>query len=335
MLGAVAALVVIFSLLALTRGALQRSGGSRLAHGDVLVVFPIASTGQELASLGRHITELLSRNLDGAGNLRVVDPATVSRLSVAKSGALETSRAATLASNMGASRFVTGRVAGSPGRVRVQLTLHDTDAGHPLAEAATDGSPDDLFALTDQLTAQLLGALVGPASRRAARTAALTTTSHAALKEFLRAEEQYRLANYDSAIAGFQRAVAIDTTFALAYYRLAVVAGLYDREPNVVSFASEGAAPTALERALALVDRLSEHDRRLLDAYRAYRSGDADVAERQYRALLRDYPDNIEARFLLAEVQFRFNALRGRDPAEAAPDYEHVMRVDPDFFCPI
>jgi tetratricopeptide (TPR) repeat protein len=174
----------------------------------------------------------------------------------------------------------------------------------------------------DRLAAQLFVATRRGPAYRLSETAALTTTSLAALKEYLNAEAAFRAGNKDSAIAGFRRAVEQDSTFALAYYRLAVVAGWQDRQDL---------ASWAIARALAVSDRLIERDRRLLTAYAAFRRGAADDAEAQYRALLRDYPDDLEARFELGDLLYQYNPLRGRPRLEAREHFDSVLAYDPGF----
>jgi len=120
----------------------------------------------------------------------------------------------------------------------------------------------------------------------------------------------------------FQQAVQADSAFALAYYRMAVAAGWANR--HVLSTASA-------ERALTLSDRLAPRDRRLLEAYVNYRRGAADQAERLYREILRDYPDDLEATFQLADVQYNYNPLHGRPRSEARDAFNQVLALDPGF----
>ena len=53
------------------------------------------------------------------------------------------------------------------------------------------------------------------------------------------------------------------------------------------------------------------------------------------REELRDHPDDLEARFLLAQVLMRQNPARGRPALEAKEHFEYVLGRDPDFVCPI
>jgi tetratricopeptide (TPR) repeat protein len=126
----------------------------------------------------------------------------------------------------------------------------------------------------------------------------------------------------DSAIAGFQRAVTEDSTFALAYYRLAVAAGWRGRHQL-----ADAAPANALRHSVRLADR----DRRLLQAYDRYRRGAIEEAESDFRALVRDAPDDLEAEFQLADLLLNYEPLRGRSQAEARELFDRVLAYDPGF----
>jgi tetratricopeptide (TPR) repeat protein len=126
----------------------------------------------------------------------------------------------------------------------------------------------------------------------------------------------------DSALAGFQRAVAEDSTFALAWYRLAVGAGWQLRHEL---------AATATAAALRHSARLADRDRRLLEAYGQYRNGSVEQAEMGFRNLVRDYPDDLEAEFQLADLLSNYNPLRGRSQVEARELFDRVLAYDPGF----
>src|SRR5207249_5131862 len=133
-----------------------------------------------------------------------------------------------------------------------------------------------------------------------------------ALKLYLDGERNLRAAQYDSAIAGFQRAIETDSSFALAHYRLAV-AGLFVGRMGLIG--------PATASALQLSGRLTERDRRLLSAFTDLVRGLPDTAERQYREFLEAYPDDLEAQFELANLLYTYNAPRGRSPWEAEEVY--------------
>jgi hypothetical protein len=56
-----------------------------------------------------------------------------------------------------------------------------------------------------------------------------------------------------------------------------------------------------------------------------------DSAESFYRGLLRDYPDDLEAQFQLADLLYQYNPLRGRPRLEARELFDAVLAYDPGF----
>jgi len=245
-----------------------------------------------------------------------------------KRGVQDADRGRDIARRLGARRYILGSVHAAGGHLRIQAQLyeHDSSAVRPIAQAAAEGDSTTLFDLVDELSAQLLVGGGRGQGARLAQTAALTTGSLPALKVYLDAERNLRAARFDSAVAGFQLAVSLDTSFALAHYRLAAAAAWTGRM---------GLLTPAMTRALALAERLGVRDRRLLSAFAELVRGAPDVAERQYREILEAYPDDLEARFQLANVLYNYNAPRGRPPSEAAEQYSRVLEVDPEFLCPI
>jgi tetratricopeptide (TPR) repeat protein len=212
--------------------------------------------------------------------------------------------------------------------MRLQASLYDasmtTDSA--LAKASVEGDSTQLFGLVDQLSRQLM-VRGGGIGARLSGTAAITTRSLVALKAYLDGERRLRTASLqapklDSAIAMFQQAVSEDSTFALAHYRLAVAAGWASRH---------GLSTATAARALTMSNRLAARDRRLLAAYTDYRRGAAAEAERQYRDIIHDYPDDLEAVFQLADVLYNYNALNGRPRNEAREAFNDVLDRDPGF----
>ena len=296
-----------------------------------LAVLPFSVPGAgPFAYLVEGMVDLLSRNLNGVGSQVTVDPGRV--MSALRGGedrgVQDAGRGREIARRLGAGRYILGSVhaAGGHLRIRAQLYEQDSAAVRPIADAGVEGDSTALFDLVDELSAQLLVGAGRGQGARLAQTAALTTGSLPALKVYLDAERNLRAARFDSAVAGFQLAVDLDTSFALAHYRLAAAAMWTGRM---------GLLMPAVTRALALAKRLGERDRRLLSAFALLVRGAPDEAERQYREILEAYPDELEARFQLGNVLYNYNAPRGRPPAEATEQYSRVLEVDPEFLCPI
>jgi hypothetical protein len=162
---------------------------------------------------------LLARNLDGAEGLRTVDPGTVlTAVAALGGGAMNDQTYRTVAGRVGGGAYVSGSVSSVGGQVRMQARWHSIDAA-PRAPLFRGGAASDVLGLVDELAENLL--VSRGRGRRLVESAAVTTESLDALKAFVTAEHTLRGGPQfvDSAIAQFQRAVQIDSTFALAYYR--------------------------------------------------------------------------------------------------------------------
>jgi len=290
-----------------------------------LAVFPFGVRGgADLAYLGEAMVDLLSAKLEGAVDLRPIDPRSViSAWAAQDPGPAAGEVNARAARALGATAYIVGDVVEIAGRLEISGALYDLDGGtRPVTTASVSGETTALFDLVDDLAGRILAGLPAGRDTSLTRLAALTTHSLPALKAYLRGEQQMRAGRDGEAAAAFREALAFDSSFALAQYRLALASTFV----NV----GDGDDPNALiEKAAGHAERLSPMVRDLLSAYRAYRRFDADDAERRYRALLEGHPRNVEAWLMLGETLFHFNGPRGRSPLEAWPAFEQVLALEP------
>jgi serine/threonine protein kinase/tetratricopeptide (TPR) repeat protein len=309
-----------------TSSAGPASAGSPAASGQVAVaVLPFAFHGDtQFSYLGEGIVNLLGAALDGAGSIRSVDTrailGTIQREKSGTPGDPEAARG--LAHRLGAAHFILGDIVEAGGKFRIQASLYPTEGGGAgEGRADAEGKADQIFEMVDKLAAQILAAQPGGKAERVTRVAAVTTQSIPALKAYLEGESQFRAGRFSEAIDALQRAVAADPAFALAYYRLSIAAE-YGMDPVLTR--------SAAEQAVRNSDRLTPHDRLLLEALLAWRRGAASEAERLYRNVLGGYPDDVEAWFQLGEVLFHSNPMRGRPFTESREAFERVLHFEPD-----
>jgi tetratricopeptide (TPR) repeat protein len=318
-------MVVAAVVLAVGAGAWRLLRGGRPAgSATALAVFPFAVRGgADVAYLGEGIVNLLSTSLDGAGDLRSVDPRALLALVHGEHlAAPEPGAAARLAGRLGAGLYVLGDVVQAGDRLRVEAALYDRSRGDAaIGHASADGAPAEVFGVVDRLAAQLLVSGGAGEASRVTRLAAVTTSSLPALKAYLEGEAAFRAGRFEAAVDAFRRAVDADTAFALGYYRLSVAAE-WDLRPDL----AREAAAQAVRRAT----RLTEHDRTLLQALQLGRSGAADEAERLYRAVLAAYPEDVEAWIQLGEVLFHYGPLEGRPQEDAREPQDRVLAFEPD-----
>ncbi|MGE5091278.1 MAG: BTAD domain-containing putative transcriptional regulator [Bacillota bacterium] len=290
---------------------------------DTIAVFPFTVHGdQSLAYLRDGMVDLLATELDGAGDLRTVDPrALLGHLAREGWRDNDPALAAGIAAHFGAGHFVLGSVTAGGDRLQATASLYGDGTTVRAAAQAAASDEAELFGLVDELARQLVaGHSAGPGARLT-RLAALTTTSLPALKAYLKGEADLRSGRYFDAMDALQRAVAADRSFALAYYRLAAAAA--------------GSAMPELARSVSDAghehrERLSAHDRLLLDAQRAWLHGAVSQAETLYGTITGSHPDDVEAWFLLGDLLFHSNPLRGRSAAEAREPFERALELEPD-----
>jgi TolB-like protein len=291
-----------------------------------LAVFPFTVRGSEhLTYLREGVADLLSRNLGGATGLQPLDPSLMLSFTAGQEPG-DPESAGGIARRVGAGRFVTGTVNGTGARVRIDASLFSVrDSVHLVASRTVQGDTTEIFELIDQLTAGLLSELTtGAASERMVRTAATTTTSLPALKAYLEGEQRYRQGEHEDAADAFQRALEADSTFALARYRLAMT--YHMREESDAAYREVGAA-------LRHAGRLTPHDQRVMRAFHAFHGGAITAAEQQLRAITREYPRDLEARVLLAELLMRYAPYRAEPLSEVRRLLEEVLEADPKFMC--
>ncbi|MEO8577415.1 MAG: BTAD domain-containing putative transcriptional regulator [Gemmatimonadales bacterium] len=310
------------------RTASRSVGGSAVSGsavgGPTVVVMPFAvHADSAYAYLGEGLVNLLSADLNGAGDLRAVDPhALLEFISANSDGSVDAADAHRAISHFQASNFVLGDVTEAGGRLRISARLFSkNDRSAPLADATVEGGRGQLFELVDQLAAKLLAGRYALPRERLMRTAAATTRSLPALKSYLAGEKEFRSGRYPQAVEAFGQAVALDTTFALAYYRMSIAAE-WEGRPDLQDI---GAA-----NALRFSGRLSDHDRMLVEALVARRQRNPDTAESIYRQIVAEFPDDVEAWYQLGEVLFHDNPARGRSFLESREAWNHVLALVPN-----
>ena len=294
-----------------------------------LAVFPFTVHGDGSAAyLHEGLVDLLSTNLDHAGALHSIDPhallSLVAREEGGRAGRLDPTRAGELAQRLGARLYLLGSVVGVAGRLRIDAALHDRSSVTSTARyLSVAGQADQLFEIVDDLTAKLLSELHPGHGARLARMATTTTASLPALKAYLAGEKALRAARHVEAVEAFQGAVAEDSGFALAWYRLAFFL-------SWPALPQPSLSPEIVDRALSYKERLPERERLLLEALTASLQGAANKSERLYREILAIHPEDVEAWIGLGQMLMFHNQHRGRLLIESRGAFERALAFDPD-----
>lgn len=288
-----------------------------------IAVFPFHVDGSpSLSYLREGMVTLVSTSLNGAGQVHVIDPNTLIRSLSDPKKDVDASQARRIARQFSATYFVLGSITETGSGVLVRGRLYDVGKDAPLTTIAVPGSKEDIPGLVDHFAEVLLSDQLQREGMHLASTAALTTSSMPALKAYLTGESEYRASEWGGAADQFKQATQLDSTFALAYYRLALAAEWYASSFKVVD--------DAADHAYRLRDRLSTHDKDLVVAFHAWTKGDAATAERLYRKITSEQPEDAEAWYRLGEVLFHYGPVRGHSFVEARPAFRKALAAAPD-----
>lgn len=318
------AMVLLSSLAAAIAQWRRRDDPVAGASSLYVIVFPFTQAGSSLPWTGAGLADLVAGDLDAATRIRAAgsDAGVRSAAAPGLPWASAPAAAEAEARRLGAQAFVIGDVVSdATGRVRVRALLYQVGgaAGAPIAHTTVQANASALLPLADTLALQLMKLTVARTRLESVPLDALTTASLPALSAYFDGEAELEAGHYGAATDALRRATQVDPSFAYAFYRLSVAAE-WDGEARL---AQEAAAEAA-----ALADRLPSEKRRVLEAMRAWRAGDADEAERRWKQAIREDESDAEAWFGLAEVLFHENPLRGRSVTAARTALERAVALD-------
>lgn len=325
-LGAVAAAVVAATIFMSGRQRVAPPPAIEVARTNTplssIAVLPFSVRGgRDIAYLANGMVDLLTPAFDGTGLVRGIDPNTVIGATGDRpSATMDSVEAHAVAARVRADRYVVGSVVRTGTTLTFRATLRRIDGREVGRAQATVTDAIGLASGIDALVRQLIATELLAPGDTIASIAASTTTSTRALRAYLDGERDLRDARPAAAVAKFQVAVAADSMFALAWYRLARAA----RWNDVYAMSA-----SAARRANALAASLPPRQQSLVRAYYTLRFGGAVHAERQLAQIVADYPTDVEAWMLLGEAQFGSNPYYGRPIDEAAAAFGRVMALDP------
>jgi serine/threonine-protein kinase len=294
-----------------------------------IAVFPFAVHGDSgLEYLGEGMVDLLGGALDGAGDVRRVDPyALLSVVDGEHGGAADPARLRAIAEQFHADLYVLGSVVSVDTQLVVSATLYESgDARDPIGIVQRRGGIATLASLVDGIASDLLRdrLLADPnAGVRQAAAISRTTTSLAALKSYLSGQRWVRAGQYNEAARSFESAIVADSMFAPAYVAL----------HHALGFGANSAFGWTQEeivaRAMRLGARLGHRDRVMLSAL------DASWARREpaeaialLSGLVQEYPDDVEAWMLLGSLEFQHGMRSGRPIDEIRSVLQRASDLD-------
>lgn len=328
--------IVAFSLAIGAAGAyVLLSGGNgqnaaAVADGDGtpagIAVLPFLVTGPGLENYREGLPSLVATNIDGVDQLRSIHTRSVmaawgSAFGEAEEVPLEDALA--VAGQTGARYAVVGEALSLGGTVRLSAELFDLLDGIEVGTGTAEGPTEDMLALIDQMSISLLREILetrgGQSVTGIQRLSGLVTESIEALDAYVQGESFFGRGEWAQALDAYERAVEIDSTFALAWGRVADVYAWWTGATRTY--------PDAHERALRFSDRLPVRSATMLrlSDYTGPSTHERVDSVRQY---IRRYPDDPEGWEALGEFFLHRPSVVG-EPGELELALSRTVELDP------
>ena len=292
-----------------------------------VAVLPFTVNAPELELWREGMVDMLSRDLDGLGELRGIDSRTVmARWAESVSGDTPPDLATMLdvARRANARWALVGSVVGGGQEVRLDADVYDLETGEKLGTARAEDNASEIMDAVDRLAVDVARVMFGgdASDMPVQHLSSLTTESLPALEAYLEGEAYYRRAEFEAAEASFRRAVIEDSTFALAWVRL----------HNAVGWTDVGGAEYGRTGDLALryAHRLPDREAVLVRAQNGLRDGIVDELPALENAARR-YPDDPELWAELGEYHVHFAGQLTSSMDSMIDILERAIELDPSF----
>ena len=298
----------------------RRLGGTPLDESRI-VVFPLSVTPEGNEALGEQLATLVGVVLESSGRVRYVDgwyslaelgrpdPSTLSRRM-----AISRTRA------VGAAYYVQGRILLTADSAQLTVELHDVAGDSVMArEFATTSMNEGWQQRESTSIAQRLLAALSPGEPL---DVTVPSDTPQAVTEFLLGESAYRRAKFRLALDHYQRAIALDSTFAEAALK-GYLAATWTRETAIAGELLEAAAGRRV-----FLEPSKAWFQRGLDAFW---EGRADEAVQQFQQALTIAPDWPEGWAQLGETYYHFISAGSPLDSLAEAAFLEARRHDANF----
>jgi len=268
---AAAALLLLVAAVALVRRSPGPPSGVNPRHSILILPFDNLRDERSVDWLRDGSVSMLGLNLSQWNDLTVVDHERLHdllaqhHLKVGDDIGLDMARR--LAREAGVWTVVLGDFTPAGDSLHLTARVFDVASGNRVDVARVDNrAGSDVRPLFDELAAKLLD-LSGAPNEIRIGLARATTQSLEAFRAYLRGVEHLNRWDLAGAQRDLERAIALDTTFGLAYYKLALTRGW-------VGGTEDSIARRAIRRATTFSVNLPPHERAVINAHRAFVQGE-------------------------------------------------------------
>ena len=302
-----------------------------------MVIFPFAVTAPDtsLDWLADGAAAMLTTNLEGWQELRVVDRRQLAAFGRSLEIALDDvdlADALAVARRARVGTLLLGEVLGQAGEIEIVVRPYDVASGEPIQDPARGiGAAVDPRPVLDSIAAQILDISGAPVVSPDIRAA--TTSSLQAYREYVGGLRHLYRWELGEASLRFRAAIDEDSTFPLAYHRLALALSLQGER-------GEEEVRELTTAAVRHADRLPLREKQHVQAFNAFQHDDYELARRTYREIIATDSSDAEAWYHLGEVEFYDRALARRSDGGLWPRanwnaalraFARAVEIDPGF----
>ncbi|MEW6126672.1 MAG: tetratricopeptide repeat protein [Acidobacteriota bacterium] len=257
-----------------------------------VLFFENQSATAELDWLREGLADMMITNLSRSNRLSVLSRQQLhllfERTGHQRAATVRLDEALDLAQKTQAEVIILGSFAKLGDQVRIDAQIHDTRTGNLIAaEGMTADTPDQILAGVDALSHKLTAHLGVTSVEKEQPFAAVMTDNINAYRYYSLALEQTQMFQFPEALELLEKAIALDSEFAMAYARIGYV--------YAVRLGQGDKAKPYFAKALELGERLSDKERLFIAAWSANANYDTEQAIKTYQELLEKYPLEVEA----------------------------------------
>lgn len=222
------------------------------------------------------------------------------------------------ARKLGATNIMSGTIYKLGDKFRIDARLEEAKSGRLLMGEKVTGS--DAFAVVDSLTTRIAKSLDMEEMMGTDRNVAQLTTNNPEAYRYFHAGLQGLSAEiWEDAIKNFEKAIAVDSTFALAYMRLGMTYVFQGRMPESTPF---------FAKAAKYKENMPVRDQRLLEVYTdLWIRRQFDDAYIKLESIVQDYPDDLESKAIYGVLLYEIS----RDTTKAMQHLNDVLKADPKY----
>jgi serine/threonine protein kinase len=321
-IGVAAAAILILALFGYFGSSLFSIGGGSSAvqaqENSLAILGFENKTGDDAYDwLKTGLPEILLTDLSQTPSLKVISHERILDCFPDRKAAHTHEQCAKAAQSLGASKLLSGSFYRLGDQIRIDARLEDVATGTIILAEKVIGA--DAFSLVDSLTVKLASSLNIKNIEGMGNVALYTSSSEEAYKHYLTGLEQFLEQRWDEARESFNRAIEIDSTFAMPYLRIGMTYIFEGRTVQGKQF---------FEKAKKYENRLPQRDRNLLDIYvDLWLDKEFNDAFTKMEVFVNNHPEDKEGRAVYGLLIWSFQ----KDSTRAFAQIDTALQLDPFF----